>query len=394
MRVLGVLAAWTVLAVLATLCFAVGGSIGYRRGVQDAVRQLRERRSGKTGCRPQTLSHHRYRPITRTSLRSAADPLRARTRRLAFSAHGGSPRTRRFAGVQWSPAVIGAAVAVCVLAVPGVALGASTAQPGEALWGVKRGLEGVRLAMAPGADDEVEVHVDLAARRLSELNQLLGMGHADPQVVSAVIQGLHDHTEDAEKRLNDVEQEDRAALVAGLDDLVARQVAVIDLLIDADCTDSADQQCVALEDTRDVSAALQRTTSTIALAEDVPTGDPGLMTEPSDVAVSSTAGTAATEAATAMAASTEATASASEGTEAASTPSQPSDTSASPSDETSAAAEAAGDAEDDTATPSDQTSPTPSSATVDDPTADDTDSADSTTNEPAEQTDAGEGTPP
>src|ERR671918_925406 len=113
MRVLGVLAAWTVLAVLATLCFAVGGSIGYRRGVQDAVRQLRERRSGKTGCRPQPRAHHRYRPITRSSLRSTADPSRARTRGLASSAHGGSPRTRTFAGVQWSPAVIGAAVAVC-----------------------------------------------------------------------------------------------------------------------------------------------------------------------------------------------------------------------------------------------------------------------------------------
>src|SRR5919106_4352003 len=192
MRVLGVLAAWTVLAVLATLCFAVGGSIGYRRGVQDAVRQLRERRNGKTGCRPQPLAHHRYRPITRPSLRSADDPLRARARRLASSAYGGRLRTRMSAGVQWSPAAIGAAVAVCVLAVPGVALGASMAQPGERLWEVKRGWEGVRLAMAPGADDEVEVHVDLAARRLSELNQLLGMGQARPQVVSVVIQGLHD----------------------------------------------------------------------------------------------------------------------------------------------------------------------------------------------------------
>jgi hypothetical protein len=317
--------------------------------------------------------------------------LRARTRRLAFNAHGGSPRTRRFAGVQWSPAVIGAAVAVCVLAVPGVALGASTAQPGEALWGVKRGLEGVRLAMAPGADDEVEVHVDLAARRLGELNQLLGMGHADPQVVSVVIQGLHDHTQDANERLNDVEQEDRAALVARLDDLVARQVAVINLLIDADCTDSADQQCVALEDTRAVSAALEETTSTIALSEDERTGDPG--TGSSDTAVSSTADEGASEAA--MATSTEATAQASEGTEAASTPSQSPSPSASPSDETSTAAPAAGDASDDTATPSDQTSPTPSSATVDDSTTDDPDSADSTTtNESAEQTDAGEGTPP
>lgn len=344
MRVLGVLAAWGVLAVLATLCFAVGGSIGYRRGVQDAVRQLRERRSGKTGCRPMPLSHHRRRPITRISLRSAVEPSRARSGRPAFPAHAPGPRSRRFAGVQWSPAAIGAAVAVCVLAVPGVAIGATTAQPGERLWEVKRGLERARLAMATGAADDVEVHVDLAARRLSELNQLLSMGHADPQVVGVVIDGLHDHTEAATERLNEVDVADRVALVEHVDGLVERQVAVIDLLIGVDCTDGADQQCVALGDTREASAELQRTTSAIALAEDVPAGDAvDPVAGQTDLAVSSVATTASTEAATDVAASGAASesASATPSPEASAGPSQGPTTPASSPDVTSGAASAA-----------------------------------------------------
>jgi hypothetical protein len=389
MRVLGVLAAWTVLAVLATLCFAVGGSIGYRRGVQDAVQQLRERRSGKTGCRPVPLSHHRHRPVTR-SLRSAADPLRARMRRPAYTAHGEPPRMRVFAGVRWSPAAIGAAVAVFVLAVPGFALGASTAQPGERLWGVKRGLENVQLAMALGADDEVEVHVDLAGRRLSELDQLLGSTQADPQVVDVVIQGLHDHTEDATARLNDVERGDRAALAASLDDVVARQVAVIDLLIDIDCTDSTDDQCVALGDTRKVSVELHETTSASA-------GDPGSVAVPTDVAVSPPAGAAATEPAMAVTASAEASEPASEGSgaDAASTASPPSDTSGpQPDDPTSAPTPVAEDPEDGTDPSGDTASPDSSTPTVSDPTGEEPDSAESTTGESAEQSDADDDTLP
>jgi hypothetical protein len=383
MRVLGVLAAWTVLAVLATLCFAVGGSIGYRRGVQDAVRQLRERRSGKTACRPVPVSHHRHRPVTRKP-RSAADRLRARTGRPAYSAHGEPPHARVFAGVRWSPAAIGAAAVVFVLAVPGFALGASTAQPGERLWGVKRGLENVQLALALGADDEVEVHVDLAGRRLSELDQLLGSTSADPLVVDVVIQGLRDHTEHATARLNDVERGDKAPLAARLDDVVARQVAVINLLMDIDCTDSTNDHCVALGDTRKVAVALHETTSATA-------GEPRPVAQPTDVAVGATAGTVATEPAAATALASE-LASEGSGAGAASPASSPPDTSGSLSDDpsgvTSDPTPGADDPEDGTELSGDTTSPDSSSTTVNDPTGDEPDSDEST-----EQPDADDGTP-
>jgi hypothetical protein len=288
MRVLGVLAAWGVLAVLATLCFAVGGSIGYRRGVQDAVRQLRERRSGNTGCRPVPLSHHRRRPIAHLGQRWASSRSRAGARRPTFAAHG--PRPRGIAGIRLSPAAIGAAVTVCVLAVPAVAIGATTAQPGERLWSVKRGLERARLVLATGADSEVEVHVDLAARRLSELNELMSAGNADRQVVTPVIEGLKDHTEAATARLGDVGGEDRDALLERLDGYVERQVAVIDLLMDVDCADSMAQQCVALAHAGEASEELAQTTGVIAMRDDPPAAaDP--TAGPPDMAVSSAATT-------------------------------------------------------------------------------------------------------
>jgi hypothetical protein len=331
MRVLGVLAAWGVLAVLATLCFAVGGSIGYRRGVQDAVRQLRERRSGKAGCRPVPLSHHRRRPIPRVGQRSTADPSRG-VPSPAFAAY--SSRLRQAADIHWSPALISAVVAVCVLVVPGVAIGATTAQPGERLWHVKRGLERTRLALTWGTDAEVAAHVDLAGRRLGELNQVLSTGRVDPQVVDSVIDGLRGHTEAATAGLKDVGQADRAALVERLDGLVDRQVAVIDVLIGVDCADRADQQCVALAGAGEASAELQRTTTAIALAENVPTDDAaGTSAGPTDTAVSSTVATASAEA-TAVAAPAEAsespTATATPGSESAASPSQTPSASASP----------------------------------------------------------------
>lgn len=281
MRVLGVLAAWGVLAVLATLCFAVGGSIGYRRGVQDAVRQLRERRSGKTGCRPMPLPHHRRRPVSRIRLRTPVSAQRV-TARSEIAAHGGARRAR----IHWSPAAVGALVAVCLLTVPGVAVGATAAQPGDTLWNVKRGMEHARLVMAIGPSRDAVIHADLAARRLTELNQLLSMGGADPQVVDTVIGNLRDHTESATDQLNQTAVTDRAAVAERLDGLVERQIAVIDLLLGVDCAEQADAQCVALTDTREASVRLQRTTTAIAAAERLPGAAPAgpapATEEPSD----------------------------------------------------------------------------------------------------------------
>jgi len=274
MRVLGVLAAWGVLAVLATLCFAVGGSIGYRRGVQDAVRQLRERRSGKTGCRPLPLPHHRRRPITRIH----ASPARSAHARAAAP-----PAVHRLrahlARPNLSPALAGAMAAVFLFALPGVALGASAAQPGDNLWPVKRGIERARLAMATSPDGDMQIHVDLASRRVNELNQLLTSDDADPDLVDAVIGDLRKHTEAASERLHEVDVAQRQQVAERVEEVVHRQVMAIDVLLDIDCTDAVqgteaaqdtvaaqDNTCVALGDTREVADQFHQATVTVAMA--------------------------------------------------------------------------------------------------------------------------------
>lgn len=263
MRVLGVLAAWSVLAVLATLCFAVGGSIGYRRGVQDAVRQLRERRSGKTGCRPLPLPHHRRRPITRMH----ASPMRAAEAKAA--APPAIHRLRaQFSRSNLSPVLAGAMATVFLLALPGAALGATTAQPGEALWPVKRGMESARLAMATSPDRDLQIHVELASRRLSELDQLLTAEATDPQVVDAVITDLRGHTEAASERLREVEVTERREAADRVEEVVHRQVMKIEVLLDVDCADvTGDDKCVALGDTHVAAKQLHDETVTVAMTD-------------------------------------------------------------------------------------------------------------------------------
>jgi hypothetical protein len=270
MRVLGVLAAWGVLAVLATLCFAVGGSIGYRRGVQDAVRQLRERRSGKTGCRPLPLPHHRRRPITRMH----ASPMR--TAQVRAAAPPAIHRLRaQFSRSNLSPLLAGAMAMVVLLTVPGVAVGATTAQPGETLWPVKRGMERARLAMATGPDSDMQIHVELASRRLNELNLLLATGGADPQVVDEVITDLRGHTEAASEQLHEVEPAARRHVAERVEQVVHRQVIAIRVLLNVDCTEQvSDDQCVALGDTREVADQLQKTVRVAVAGNDAVAGTP------------------------------------------------------------------------------------------------------------------------
>ncbi|MBW3605492.1 MAG: hypothetical protein KY460_11415 [Actinobacteria bacterium] len=259
MRVLGVLAAWGVLAVLATMCFALGGSIGYRRGVRDTLAQIRERRTGKTGCRPLPANHLRR----RTSGRARPG---ARARRARW--HVGSPTASRRRSAWLDPARVGRAptvvaaslAAVLLIGVPGTAIGATTAQPGESLWKVKLGLERVRLALATTPESDAEVHVDLASARLTELAGLIGSGAA-PAVVSDVSGDLGNHTLAARDELEHVRTTSvRTQLEQRIADLTTQQVAVMTTLLQTDCVQDADRDCAELAETRDETIALQEST--------------------------------------------------------------------------------------------------------------------------------------
>jgi len=280
MRVLGVLAAWGVLAVLATMCFALGGSLGYRRGVKDTLTQIRERRTGMAGCRPLPANHLRRR--TSGHARPGHRARRARWR----PRHAGAPvagPTRAVVPVRSDPRVIALSAtvaAILLIGVPATAIGATTAQPGESLYTMRRNLERVRVALATGPEDDTEVHVELAAARLTDLEGLVGHD-IGPDVIADVSSNLGAHATAASDRLTRVEDDThRTALGLKLRHVVGRQVEVMDDIVTLDCGGDAARDCEALSATRDGSVALRLSTERdVAVAEGAPAPPPRSATQ-------------------------------------------------------------------------------------------------------------------
>lgn len=260
MRVLGVLAAWGVLGVLATMCFALGGSLGYRRGVKDTLAQIRDRRTGAAGCRPLPANHLRRR--TSGHARPGARARRARWR----PPHVGAPVAvpiRAVLPARSDPRVTALAatvVAVLLIGVPGAAIGATTAQPGESLYSMRRSMERVRVALATGEDD-TEVHIELAAARLTDLQGLVDDDDVGPDVIADVSSDLSVHAAAASGRLTTVADDThRSALGRQLAHVVGTQVEVMDDIVTRDCSGDGGGACQVLSDMRDGTVALRQST--------------------------------------------------------------------------------------------------------------------------------------
>jgi hypothetical protein len=284
LRVVAILAAWAVVAVLATLFFALGGSLGYRRGVQDTLTQARERRTGKKGCRPLPVNHLRRRTSGRA--RPGATARRARWYPGPVSAaHVASARPwRRDPRITLAVSTL---AAVLLLGVPGTAIGATTAQPGESLWRLKLGLERVRVTLASGAQG-AEVHADLASVRLAELHGLVA---DDPEadVVAAVSEDLHGHVTAATEALEEVaDTGHRIALGRRLELVTDRQADVVGVLVAvSDCSGhdggAATDQCADLNETLDATLALKDTTdAAVTFAEPVAAQPPVIAQDDAD----------------------------------------------------------------------------------------------------------------
>lgn len=270
MRVLGMLAAWGVLAVLGTMCFALGGSLGYRRGVKDTLTQIHERRTGNAGCRPLPANHLRRR--TSGHSRPGARARRARWRPRHAGAAVAGP-TRVTVGRRSDPRVVAlaaTAAAILLIGVPGTAIGATTAQPGESLYTVRRSLENMRVALARGAENDAEVHVDLAAARLVDLQGLVG-DDAAPEVVTDVSLDLADHAGAATSQLTAVaDPSRRSTLGARLEHVTSKQVEVMADLVALDCEGADDGHCRELDKARDGTVALKEDTERDVAVSDRP----------------------------------------------------------------------------------------------------------------------------
>ena len=264
MRVLGVLAAWGVLAVLATMCFALGGSIGYRRGVRDTVAQIRERRAGKAGCRPLPANHLRRR--SSGHLRPGARARRARWRTGPSSAPVAVAGASTATGSAWSVLTSSrttSAVAACIaglllIGVPVTAVGASTAGPEDRMYGAKLALEQVRLAAAMSPERKAQAHVDLARARLTELS-LLDAGDAEPEVIHRVVDEVEVHYDAVKERTAQIDEPVvRETLARDIAAVASSQAAVVDTMVAATgCEERTDGHCEELAQTQRETAALQ-----------------------------------------------------------------------------------------------------------------------------------------
>ncbi|MFE1247476.1 DUF5667 domain-containing protein [Streptomyces sp. NPDC058735] len=74
----------------------------------------------------------------------------------------------------------GLSVGLAASALGGVSAASSDALPGDSLYGLKRGIEDVKLGLADGADERGRVYLDHASTRLSEARRLMERGRSGP----------------------------------------------------------------------------------------------------------------------------------------------------------------------------------------------------------------------
>ncbi|MGI5368280.1 DUF5667 domain-containing protein [Streptomyces sp. A244] len=101
---------------------------------------------------------------------------RARGAHRAGSLKKFRPRSRLAKGLTAG----GLSVGVAASAFGGVSAASSDALPGDSLYGLKRGIEDVKLGLADGADERGRVYLDHASTRLSEARRLMERGRSGP----------------------------------------------------------------------------------------------------------------------------------------------------------------------------------------------------------------------
>ncbi|SPF06804.1 DUF5667 domain-containing protein [Streptomyces sp. MA5143a] len=134
--------------------------------------------------------------------REAKDSSVPEQRGKARGAHRASPlgklrpRSRLTKGL----AAGGLSVGVAAGAFGGVAAASSDALPGDSLYGLKRGIEDVRLTLADDTDDRGRLYLDQASTRLSEARRLMERGrggHLDHESLGDVRRALTGMKHDA-----------------------------------------------------------------------------------------------------------------------------------------------------------------------------------------------------
>lgn len=111
-------------------------------------------------------------------------------------------------------AVGGLSVGVAAGALGGVAAASTNALPGDSLYGLKRGMEDLKLDMASGDASRGEVYLDMAATRMQEARRLMDRGRGgqlDADSVAEVrraLSGMHQEVAEAHRLLTQAYKDD------------------------------------------------------------------------------------------------------------------------------------------------------------------------------------------
>ncbi|NIN66998.1 MAG: hypothetical protein GTO63_20345 [Anaerolineae bacterium] len=126
------------------------------------------------------------------------------------------------------------------------------ALPGETLYGVKTGLEGLRLALSSSSTGDFELHLSYAAQRVEEIKLLAANGQYED--VDAAVDSLDHHLEEAAEALSALAESDpvlAAELAARYERLVTGSIQDLTAAGDPALEDALDVLADALEDLHD-----------------------------------------------------------------------------------------------------------------------------------------------
>ena len=120
------------------------------------------------------------------------------------------PRSRLSKGL----AAGGLSIGVAAGAFGGVAAASSDALPGDSLYGLKRGMEDIKLGLAHGDSDRGEVYLDQASTRLSEARRLMERGrsghldHEDLGEIRRALSGMQHDASEGHRLLHEAYERD------------------------------------------------------------------------------------------------------------------------------------------------------------------------------------------
>lgn len=124
------------------------------------------------------------------------------------------PRSRLTKGL----AAGGLSVGVAASAFGGVAAASSDALPGDSLYGLKRGIEDVKLTLADDSDDRGRLYLDQASTRLSEARRLMERGrggqldHESLGEIRRALSGMRHDASEGHRLLHEAFQRDPDSL--------------------------------------------------------------------------------------------------------------------------------------------------------------------------------------